>query len=247
MLISSIKPTGKLYSVPPTLLPRPATLVHYANVILESNIPRYFINSMVVATGSTGIALCVAVVGSYGFARFSFPGRIFLKTAVLTSQMVPTAAIIVPLFVTLRVLGLINTYWGLILCYLILTLPLSVWMMTSYFVNIPYSMEECAQLDGASRVRILLQIVVPVSLPGIVATVIYCFVVAWNEFIFALSFAQDTSVKTLPIGLAEFIQEFETDWGALMAGSVLMTLPIVVVFFLLQRYFIAGLSQGSTK
>jgi ABC-type glycerol-3-phosphate transport system permease component len=202
---------------------------------------------MVIAAGATGIALVIAILAAYGFSRFNFIGKKSLKLAILTSQMIPTAAIIVPLFITLRILGLINTYLGLILTYLILTLPLSVWMLTSYFVNIPVEMEECAQLDGASRLRILFSIVIPVSLPGIVATIIYCFVTSWNEFLFALSFAQDTTVKTLPIGLAEFTKEFDTDWGALMAASVTMTIPIVALFFALQKHFIAGLSTGSVK
>ena len=247
MLISSIKPRTELYSIPPSIFPSFATLSHYKTVFTGSQIPRYFINSMVIATGATGIALVIAILASYGFSRFNFVGKKTMKLAILTSQMIPTAAIIVPLFITLRTMGLINTYLGLILTYLILTLPLSVWMLTSYFVNIPVEMEECAQLDGASRLRILLTIVIPVSLPGIVATVIYCFVTSWNEFLFALSFAQDTAVKTLPIGLAEFTKEFDTDWGALMAASVTMTVPIVALFFALQKHFIAGLSTGSVK
>ena len=161
--------------------------------------------------------------------------------------MLPTAAIIVPLFITLRVLGLVNTYWGLILVYMIITLPLSVWMLTSYFKAIPLELEEAAIIDGASRVGILFRITLPLSLPGIVAVVVYAFITTWNEFIFALCFATDSSVKTLPIGLAEFSTEFNTDWGAVMAASVVMTLPIALLFLVMQKLFVGGLTAGATK
>jgi ABC-type glycerol-3-phosphate transport system permease component len=141
----------------------------------------------------------------------------------------------------------VNTYLGLILVYTILTLPLAVWMLTSYFRAIPVELEEAAIMDGASRLAILFRITLPLSLPGIVAVVVYAFVTTWNEFIFALVFAQDASVKTLPIGIAEFMGEFTTDWGAVMAASLIMTLPIVIAFLLLQRLFVGGLAAGAIK
>jgi len=216
-------------------------------VFTRSNIPRYFINSTIISTGSTAIALVFAVLAGYGFSRFRFKGRGLLQNAVLSAQMMPTAAIIVPLFIILRSLGLLNTYWGLILAYLIITLPLSVWMMTGYIHSIPVEIEEAATIDGCSRMRILTRLVIPISMPGIVATAVYSFVVTWNEFLLALSLATDKKVMTLPIGLAEFTKEYVTDWGALMAGSVIMTLPIVAAFFGLQRAFISGLTAGATK
>jgi ABC-type glycerol-3-phosphate transport system permease component len=141
----------------------------------------------------------------------------------------------------------VNTHIGLILAYLVFTVPLSVWMMTNYFYSISASIEEAATIDGASRMQCLLHIVLPVSTPGILATGIYNFIASWNEFIFALVFATDKRVMTLPIGLAEFTFEFQIDWGGLMAASVLMTLPVVVIFFVLQRHFISGLTAGATK
>ncbi|HUZ16951.1 MAG TPA: carbohydrate ABC transporter permease, partial [Spirochaetia bacterium] len=169
------------------------------------------------------------------------------QNVVLSSQMLPTASIIVPLFLILRTFHLFNTYLGLILVYLIITLPLSVWMMTGYLRSIPVEIEEAANIDGCSRMGMLLRIVLPLSIPGLVATGIYCFVVTWNEFLFALSFATEKNVMTLPIGLAEFTKEFVTDWGGLMAASVVMTIPIVAVFFGVQRAFISGLTSGATK
>lgn len=247
MALSSIKTLRELYTIPPIWWPESPTLGNYYKVLFESNIPRYFLNSVVISVGSTGLALVLAIFASYGFARFDFKGKPLLQACVLIGQLLPTAAIIVPLFVTLRVLGLVNTYWGLILVYMIITLPLSVWMLTSYFKAIPVELEEAAIIDGASRLGVLFRVPLPLSIPGIVAVIVYAFVTTWNEFIFALCFATDSSVKTLPIGLAEFSTEFNTDWGAVMAASVIMTLPIALLFLSMQRLFVGGLTAGATK
>ncbi len=247
MVMSAVKTERELRTVPPTFFPGEYTLTHYGNVFTRTNIPRYFVNSLVIATGATSLALVIAVVAGYGFARFRFRGRDVLLNGVLSSQMIPATAMMVPLFLTLRALGLVNTHLGLILAYLVFTVPLSVWMMTNYFYSIPESIEEAATIDGATRLQTLVRIVLPVSMPGILATGIYNFITSWNEFIFALVFATDKKIMTLPIGLAEFVFEFSIDWGGLMAASVLMTLPIVTIFFVLQRHFISGLTAGATK
>jgi ABC-type glycerol-3-phosphate transport system permease component len=247
MIVSSFKTPQELYAIPPTWLPERLTLDHYRHVLGASNVPRYFLNSVIISVGSTLLALSLAIFAAYGFARFRFRGRRAGLMLILVGQLLPTAAIIVPLFVTLRYLGLVNTYLGLILVYLILTLPLSVWMLTSYFRAIPAELEEAAIIDGASRLAILFRITLPLSLPGFVSVVVYAFVTTWNEFILALVFAQDSRVKTLPIGIAEFTSEFNTDWGAVMAASMVMTLPVAVAFLVLQRLFVAGLTAGAIK
>jgi ABC-type glycerol-3-phosphate transport system permease component len=228
-------------------LPNEPTLLNYATVLFKSNIPRYFLNSIIISGGSTALALVLAVFASYGFARFEFKGKSWLQSFVLIGQLLPTAAIIVPLFITLRWLGLVNTYWGLILVYMIITLPLSVWMLTSYFRAIPVELEEAAIIDGATRLGVLFRVTLPLSLPGLVAVLVYAFVTTWNEFIFALCFATDSTVKTLPIGLAEFSTEFNTDWGGVMAASMVMTVPVALLFLLFQRMFVGGLTAGATK
>ncbi|MBB3456939.1 multiple sugar transport system permease protein/raffinose/stachyose/melibiose transport system permease protein [Rhizobium sp. BK313] len=247
MALSSIKALPELYTVPPHWLPDAPTIGNYITVIFNSNIPRYFMNSVIISVGSTVLALILAVFASYGFARFDFKGKPFFQTFVLVGQLLPTAAIIVPLFITLRYLHLVNTYWGLILVYMIITLPLSVWMLTSYFKAIPIELEEAAIVDGASRLGILFRITLPLSTPGLVAVLVYAFVTTWNEFIFALCFATDSSVKTLPIGLAEFSTEFNTDWGGVMAASMVMTVPIALLFLFFQNLFVGGLTAGATK
>jgi ABC-type glycerol-3-phosphate transport system permease component len=247
MALSSIKTLGELYTVPPVWLPETPSLENYKKVLFESNVPRYFINSTIISLGATAIALILAIFASYGFARFKFRGKPAYQAFMLIGQLLPTAAIIVPLFITLRWLGLVNTYLGLILVYMIVTLPLSVWMLTSYFKAIPVELEEAAIIDGASRLGVLFRVTLPLSLPGVVAIIIYAFVTTWNEFIFALVLAQDARVKTLPIGIAEFTTEFNTDWGAVMAASLIMTLPIAILFFAMQRLFIGGLTAGALK
>ena len=247
MGLSSVKLLRELYTVPPHWIPEAPTLEHYQRVLFASNVPRYFLNSVVISVGSTGVALVLAIFAAYAFARLPFRGKAPAQVFVLASQLLPTAALIVPLFMTLRFLGLVNTYLGLILVYTILTLPLSVWMLTSYFRAIPVELEEAAIIDGASRLSILFRITLPLSLPGVVAVLVYAFVTTWNEFILALVLAQHSRVKTLPIGIAEFTGEFNTDWGAVMAASLLMTLPIAILFLALQRLFIGGLTAGAVK
>ena len=247
MALSSIKTLPELFTVPPHWLPDAPTWANYGTVLFRSNIPRYFLNSLIISGSATALALALAVFASYGFARFAFRGKAVLQGFVLVGQLLPTAAIIVPLFITLRWLHLVNTYWGMILVYMIITLPLSVWMLASYFRAIPAELEEAARIDGAGPVGTLFRIVLPLSLPGLVAVVVYAFVTCWNEFIFALCFATDSSVKTLPIGLAEFSTEFNTDWGGVMAASVVMTLPVALLFLCFQRLFVGGITAGATK
>lgn len=247
MIVSSFKPLAQLYTVPPQWLPDPPTLGNFRRVLFESNIPRYFINSAIISIGSTALALVFAIFAAYGFARFRFRGKMGALAFVLIGQLMPSATIIVPLYIVLNLFGLINTYLGLILVYLILTLPLSVWMLTGYFRAIPRELEEAAIIDGASRLGVLFRVALPLVTPGIVAVALYSFVATWNEFLFALSFATESSMKTLPIGLAEFSTEFDTDWGAVMAASFVMTLPIALIFMVMQRMFVSGLMSGATK
>ena len=247
MALSSVKTLSELYTVPPSWFPKMPSFANYTKVLFDSNIPRYFLNSTIISLGSTAIALSLAVFASYGFARFNFRGKPAFQAFILLGQLLPTAAIIVPLFITLRAFGLVNSYLGLILIYTIITLPLSVWMLTSYFRAIPIELEEAAIIDGCSRLGVLFRITLPLSLPGVVAIIVYAFVTTWNEFIFALVFAQDYRVKTLPIGIAEFSTEFDTDWGAVMAASLIMTLPIAVLFLFMQKLFVGGLTAGAVK
>jgi ABC-type glycerol-3-phosphate transport system permease component len=247
MVLSSFKGLAELYHIPTTWLPEVATLANYEKVLFDSNVPRYFVNSSIVSLGSTILGLIFATPAAYAFSRFDFRGRSVWQILILMSHLLPSAALIVPLYIFLGYMNLLNSLLGLILVYLVLTLPLSIWMLTGYFKSIPVEVEEAALIDGASRWGILLRIMLPLSLPGIVVIFLYSFVATWNEFIFALSFASDDTVKTLPIGLAEFSTEYDTDWGAIMAASVIMSIPIAVIFLGLQRVFVGGMMSGAMK
>lgn len=247
MAVSSLKTVQELYAIPPTWFPSSPTLGSFEKVLFHSNIPRYFYNTFMISIGSTAIALFLASLASYGFARYRFRGRVFLQAFVLAGQLLPLAAIVVPLFVMVSKLGLANTYTVLVVTYLLLTLPLSIWMLTSYFRTIPEEIEESAIIDGLSRLGVLYRITVPLSLPGMVAIAVYCFVTTWNEYVFALVFGTDTRVKTLAIGLTDFMQEFDTDWSAVMASALIMTIPVAGLFLLLQRLFVSGLTASAVK
>lgn len=247
MVVSSFKSLAELYHIPITWLPKAITVANYEKVLFDSNVPRYFVNSSIVSLGSTILGLVFATPAAYAFSRFEFRGRSVWQIAILMSHLLPSAALIVPLYIFLGYLNLLNSILGLILVYLVLTLPLSIWMLTGYFKSIPFEVEEAALIDGASRWGILLRIMLPLSLPGIVVIFLYSFVATWNEFIFALSFANDDTVKTLPIGLAEFSTEYDTDWGAIMAASVIMSLPITAIFLGLQRVFVGGMMSSAMK
>ncbi|NJO34808.1 MAG: carbohydrate ABC transporter permease [Rhodospirillales bacterium] len=247
MALSSFKGEGELHRVPMTWWPAEPTLKNYQEVLFNSNVPRYFWNSVIVSAGATAIGLLFALPAAYGFSRFRFRGRQFWRLSVLVAHLLPTATLVVPLCIMLGYMQLLNTIIGLTLVYVILTLPLSIWILSSYFRSIPAELEEAAIIDGATRWEVLFRIMLPLSLPGIVVIVLYAFVATWNEFIFALSFANDSTVKTLAIGLAEFSTEYNTDWGAIMAASVIMTLPIALIFMVLQKVFVGGLMSGAMK
>ena len=247
MVMSAVKTERELRTVPPTFLPREYTLSHYGNVFTRTNIPRYFVNSLVIATGATSLALVIAVVTGYGFARFRFRGRSMLLNAILSSQMIPAAAMMVPLFLTLRALGLVNTYLGLILAYLVFTVPLSVWMMTNYFYSIPESIEEAATIDGATRLQMP-----PAHRPAGLD--------AGDHRDGNLQLHHELERVHLRPGLCHGQEDHDPAHraggvhlrvsdrlGGPDGGSVLMTLPIVTIFFVLQRYFISGLTAGATK
>jgi len=249
MGLSSIKQLNELYTIPPQWWPDHPTLANYYKVLFESRIPRYFLNSIVISVGSTGLALILAVFAANGFARFRFRGQSFWQACILVGQLLPTAAIIVPLFITLKVLGLVNTYWGLILVYMIITLPLSVWMLTSYFKAIPLELEEAAIIDGASPWTIAWRVFAPVMAPALVSTGLLAFVAAWNEFLFALTFTLTPDQRTVPVAIALMsgASAYELPWGQIMAASVIVSVPIVALALVFQRRIVAGLTAGAVR
>jgi multiple sugar transport system permease protein len=252
MLLTSIKSGFAALQFPPQWLPREPTLASYEKLLDPTNsvgqdFLRFFWNSLFVSTTTTILAVAVAVPAAYAFSRFDFPGRKFLFFAVLLRNMFPAVIFLVPLFILMRLLGLVNTHGSLILTYLTFGLPLAIWLLKGFYDNIPHQLEQAARIDGATRFQAFLLIVMPLSTPGIVATAIYSFIGAWNEYIFAYTFLNKNDQLTLPVGIQRFFSENTTDFPGLMAASFIMSLPVVILFLLLQRFFVRALTEGAVK
>jgi ABC-type glycerol-3-phosphate transport system permease component len=208
---------------------------------------RYFFNSFATAAISTVVALIIGVFGAYGFSRFKFPGNRNTMFAIMISRMLPRVSLIVPFFITLQKLRLYNTRPGLVLVFLVITLPLSIWMLKGFFDGIPYEIEEAAIVDGCSPLGILLRIDLPLLLPACASVGMYIFITAWNEFLLSLTMTKGSALRTISVGLAFFIDEFGVRWGQLMAASLMMSIPAIIVFSLFSKFLIKGLSEGAVK
>lgn len=246
-LSTSLKPSGQIYSVPPRWIPSPITFENYRLIFSDKAMLRYFLNTMIISFCTMLVSLVVAVFGAYGFSRFRFPGRKTLLISILLTRLLPRVTIIVPLYISLRNLKLLNNYLGLILVYCLIVMPLAVWMLKGFFDNLPYEIEEAAVLDGCSPIGVLTRIVIPISAPAIASVAMYSFILAWNEFLFALVMTSGKAIRPISVGLAFFIDEAGIHWGPLMAASIMMSVPAIIVFMLLQTQLIHGLSEGAVK
>lgn len=252
MLLTSIKSGFAAMQFPPQWWPKEPTLVNYKRLLDPTNsvgadFLHFFWNSLFVSTMSTILSVIVAVPAAYAFSRFNFPGRKTLFFAVLLRNMFPAVIFLVPLFILMRLLGLVNTHGSLILTYLTFGLPLAIWLLKGFYDNIPYQLEQAARIDGATRFQAFVMIIMPLSVPGIIATAIYSFIGAWNEYIFAYTFINKNDRLTLPIGIQRFFSENTSDFPGLMAASFIMSVPVVVLFLMLQRYFVRALTEGAVK
>jgi multiple sugar transport system permease protein len=252
MFITSIKTQFAAVQYPPEWWPANPTLQEYARLLLPTSdvgreFLRYLANSFWVSFATTVLGLIIAVPAAYAFSRFRFPGRNLLFYSVLLRNMFPAVVFLMPLFIMMRWLGLVNTQFSLILTYLTFGLPLSIWLLKGFYDNIPPQLEQAARIDGATRFQAFLLIVMPLSSPGIIATAIYSFIMAWNEYVYALTFLNDKSKLTLPVGLHKFFAEYASNWPGLMAASFIMSVPVVALFLVLQKYFVKALTEGAVK
>ena len=248
VLVSSIKPEREILSPTSGLLPSAPTLDNFGYVLRSTPLPRYFLNSLIVASSTVLLSLAISISAGYAFSRFRFRGRSLLMALLLLIYMFPAALLVVPLFAMVRAAGLLDTYWGLILAYTTNTVPFCVWMLTGYFDAIPRDLEEAAQVDGATPLHAFLRIVVPLALPGVVATGMFSFIFSWNEYLYALFFTTGEAVRTLPVGLQVFLTgELSVQWGVINAQAVITTMPIVLVFMLFQQHLVRGLTAGAIK
>ena len=252
MLITSFKSQFAALKYPPEFIPQNPNLEQYDRLLSPKNdvgrqFLRYMLNSIFVSTATTIFGVAVAVPAAYAFARFKLPGRQALFFSVLFRNMFPAVVFLMPLFIMMRWMGLVNTYSSLIITYLTFGLPLSIWLLKGFYDNIPVELEQAARMDGCTRFQAFYMVVMPLSAPGIIATAIYSFITAWNEYVYALTFLNDDEKLTLPVGLQRFFTEYATNWPGLMAASFIMSVPVVVMFLVLQKYFVRALTEGAVK
>ncbi len=248
MLSTSLKSSSELVSVTPSLLPSSPKWSNYSTVLREQGLTRSAWNSLRVSLASTVLVILVGLPAAYALARF----RSRLRTAalgwILVSQVFPLILVVIPLFLILKQLHLFNTLPGLVVVYLVWSLPFALWMLQGYVASVPVELEEAAAIDGAGRLRTLSNVVLPLLLPGLVATAMFTFISAWNEFFFALVLIQSPERATLPLTLARFLgAEGQVQLGPLAAGSLLATVPSLVFFAFLQRRLTSGLLAGAVK
>ncbi len=229
------------------LVPTDLTLDNFRFVLDEGGFLGYLQNSLIVAVATVLVSGLLALLAAVAVARFRFRFRTSVLVMILIVQMVPLEAMVIPLFLQVRSLELLNTLLGLTVVYVAFSLPFAIWMLRGFVAAVPVEIEEAAYVDGASWLRMFRSVLLPLVAPGLVATSVFSFILAWNEFIFALTFMNDDAKYTVAVGLRQFFGQYGTNWGAVMAGSTLITVPVMVFFVLVQRRLAAGLVAGSVK
>jgi ABC-type glycerol-3-phosphate transport system permease component len=248
MVISSMKPAAEFYVTPPTFLPHTWTLANYHDLFAQTSFPTYFLNSLIVASSTTVLSLVLGGLGAYSLSRFQYKSMKVFAQLTLLSYMLPEVLVVIPLYVYVVKFGLADTLASLIIGNMAFTLPLTLWYMRAYFNAIPVSLEESAMVDGCTRFQALWRVILPLAVPGLVSTGVFCFNHAWDEFLFALVFTSSESNKVLTLGLATWIgQDTIYSWGMLLAAAVLVTIPVMIFYFLVQGKLTVGMTEGSSK
>lgn len=247
MILSSFKPNAEIFAWPPTWFPRVFTGDAYREILHDPGKLRFFANSYFVSLVVVALTLVLSILTAYSFSRFNFKGKSIINAVIISVQAVPPITLLIPYLSLMVVFRLYNTYWALILTYLLFTLPYAILMMTGYFNTMPHALDEAVMIDGGSRFRALWTVLVPTALPGIVAVAMYTFMQAWNEYLFALTLTKTNNMRTVPIGINMLMGQHSYEWSEMMAMSVLGSLPVLFLFLFFQRYFIAGMTAGSVK
>jgi multiple sugar transport system permease protein len=247
MFITSIKLPTELYTKTVRYWPDQPTLEGYRLLLRTTPFLTYMRNSGSVALATCLLALSVATAAAYCFSRVPFRGKAVLLFGFLLTQLFPSVLLVLPLFLIMRTLGLLNTAPALILAHSTFAVPFATWLLTGFFNAIPRQLDEAATIDGCSRLQTFCHVLLPLSAPGVAAAVTYIFIYSWNEFLYALTFTSDLRARTLPVGLQTFLGEYTIRWDLLTAGGVITALPIVFFFMLVQRKLIAGLTAGAVK
>ena len=246
MVSVSLKPATEPFASPARLWPENPTLENYISAF-RPEFRTYFLNSVIVSLSTVAITVSLALLAAYVFTRAQMRIVAIVMTLVILAQMFPASAVIIPIYRMMRAADLLNTYTSLILAYVTITLPVAIWMLRGFLARLPVTLEEAAAIDGAGPLRAFVEIILPLCRPGIVATAVFVLIVTWQEFLFALSFTSTREMRTLPVGVNDFIGQYGIRYGELMASSVLISLPVIAVFLVLQRQFVAGLTAGAVK
>jgi multiple sugar transport system permease protein len=249
MLTISLKREVDQFALPPLWFSFTPTLEHYRDAFLTRAFGQYLMTSAIVAVSATFCALVIGTLAAYALARFKMPGRLDRKLAlwILSTRMFPPIVTAVPLFLMMRDLGLLNTRASLVILYTGFNLPFVVWMMRGFFMEVPRELEEAAMVDGDSRLGALRRVLLPLVAPGLAATAVFCLIISWNEFLFALVLTQTDAAMTLPVGIAGRVTQYEIKWGLMSAAGVVAMLPILLFALAVQKYLVRGLSLGGVK
>jgi ABC-type glycerol-3-phosphate transport system permease component len=248
LVISSFRPLTEMITPKVTLFPNRFVLENYVYIFKNTNFIRYFVNSSLIALITTFLSIVISVPAGYSLARLKFYGRNTLGKLILFTYIIPSVLLIIPIFSMIVKLKLMDTYLSLIISYTTFSIPFCIWILRGFFLSIPKELEEASMVDGTGRVGALLRVIFPLSTPGVAAAAVFCFILSWNEYLFALVFINDDALRTLPIGLGFFLGQMQGElWGSLMAFAALTSFPVLIFFLLLEKYFVEGLTTGAVK
>jgi arabinogalactan oligomer / maltooligosaccharide transport system permease protein len=243
----SLRPADRLLSTSLEIIPANATLKNYVSLFRDRPFLTWLGNSAFVSLVVTVTGVVLASMTGYAFSRFNFVGKRAGLLSLLTTQMFPATMLLLPLYIMLIKLGLINTYFGVIIIYTATALPFTIWTMKGYYDTIPYSLEEAARIDGCNQFQAFYKIILPLAAPALVITALFSFMTAWSEYLVAAQILQDSNLWTLPLGLKSFEANMSTEWGLYGASSIIVTIPVVILFLALSKYLVSGLTLGSVK
>lgn len=246
-LITSLKPPAQLYKMPPDWWPEEFFFENYINTFINYPFANYILNSVLVAGSTTLLCLVVASFAAYAVARLDIKGKSFILMIVLTVSMFPPIAIISPLYLMMKNVGLLNTYMALVIPYTTFALPLAIWNLSAFFKTIPFELEESAKMDGASIFQTYFKVILPLALPGIFTTAIIVFITAWNEFLFALTFNTKELMRTVPVGISMFQGQYDLPWGEIASATIIVTVPLIILVLFFQKRVVSGLTSGAVK
>jgi len=247
MISTSFKPLREIFVFPPYLFPKDFTLANFDRLFEQTRFLTYFRNSVFVSTSAVVLTMTIASAGAYSLTRFKFYGREKIASLILFTYMFAPIMIVIPFYVLIKKIGIANTHLALIMAYTAFCLPFSLWLLRAFFQSIPMALEEAALTDGAGRIRAVIYVIFPLALPGIIATGIFTFILAWNDYIFVRILITSDELKTLSVGIADLYNATVIDWGMIMSGGMLITIPVLVFFIFIQRYLIAGWGAGAIK